>query len=107
MTHNAHKVNEIPIAPEAEETQERFTSLFASLVRNSSDIITVLDNEGRFRFISDSLTDVLGWRIEELIGQLSFPYIHPDDREGGMAALGRVIADPSRLVTHRYRLLHR
>ena len=50
---------------------------------------------------------MLGWRIEELIGQLSFPYIHPDDREGGLAALGRVIADPSRLVTHRYRLLHR
>ena len=106
MTHNARRANEISIADGVEETQERFTNLVASLVRNSSDIITVLDREGRFRFISDSLTEVLGWRIEELIGQLSFPYIHPDDREGGMAALGRVIADPSRLVTHRYRLLH-
>ncbi len=107
MTHDTRDVKEITTPVSIEQEHERFSSLFASLVRNSSDIITVLDAEGRFRFISDSLTDVLGWRPEELIGQLSFPFIHPDDRDGGLAALGRVMTNPGQLVTHRYRLLHR
>ena len=107
MTQHTREVKEIPTPVEIAQNHERFSGLFASLVRNSTDIITVLDVEGRFRFISDSLTDVLGWRPAELIDQLAFPFIHPDDREGGLAALGRVIAYPGQLVTHRYRLLHK
>jgi PAS domain S-box-containing protein len=89
-----------------ERSREHLSTLFARLVNNSSDIITVTGADGRFRFISASLTEVLGWRPDELIGQESFPFIHPEDLAGALAAFEQVVANPDRLVTHRYRLRH-
>lgn len=52
---------------------------FRSLVQNGSDMIKILDRNGVFTFSSSSVEKVLGYRQEEIVGQSTFDFIHPDD----------------------------
>jgi diguanylate cyclase (GGDEF)-like protein/PAS domain S-box-containing protein len=47
-----------------QESERRFSSLMAE----SSDLVTVLDREGRVRFQSSSIEEMLGWTAKEVIG---------------------------------------
>jgi diguanylate cyclase (GGDEF)-like protein/PAS domain S-box-containing protein len=50
---------------------------FRSVVHATNDVIALLTDEGRVSFVSDSVTDVLGWSREDLldrhVGELLFP----------------------------------
>lgn len=50
-----------------------------SVVENASDVITVLDQEGRIVFESPSLERMLGYHPLELMGRLVTEFIHDDD----------------------------
>src|SRR5208282_662844 len=52
---------------------------FRALTENALDILTLLDQEGRFLHNSPSVKRVLGYEPEELAGQNAFALIHPDD----------------------------
>lgn len=52
---------------------------FKALIENSSDMVVILDEGGIFRYSSLSLTNVLGYPSEHLIGRSIFELIHPDD----------------------------
>src|ERR1017187_5841142 len=52
---------------------------FRSLIENASDIITILEADGRIRYESPSIERVLGYQPEELVGRNTFEFIHPDD----------------------------
>jgi PAS domain S-box-containing protein len=52
---------------------------YRALVRNSSDIITVLDANGTVVSMSAASERVLGFRPEELIGKSNAELCHPDD----------------------------
>ena len=52
---------------------------YKSLLRGSSDLITVIDESGELIFASDSVQTILGYRPDEVIGQPIFSYFHPDD----------------------------
>ncbi len=54
---------------------------FRSLVQNSSDIITILESDGKIRYESPSIERILGYKPEDLIGKNAFEFVHPDDRE--------------------------
>ena len=60
-----------------QESEERFRSL----IENTSDIITILGTDGTVLYQSPSVTRVLGYEQEELLGHNVFLYIHPDDVE--------------------------
>ncbi|MBA3473114.1 MAG: PAS domain S-box protein [Rubrobacter sp.] len=52
-----------------------------SVVRNASDMITVLETDGTIRYVSPAVERMLGYRPEELVGTLAFDYVHPEDTE--------------------------
>ena len=52
---------------------------FRALVQNASDIIAVVTPDGQISYVSPSVERVLGRSPEELVGQLGFNLIHPDD----------------------------
>ena len=64
---------------------------FEALVRNSSDIITILDADGSWRYSSPAGTRLLGWPAgyEPEGGILSL--VHPDDVDLAVNALGEVL----------------
>jgi len=51
------------------------------LVRNSVDMLVILDEEGKERFVSDSVERVTGFTIEEVKGGDAFSFLHPGDLE--------------------------
>ena len=53
--------------------------LFRSLVQGSSDVMTVVDAEGRIVWQSAAVERVFGYREGELIGELLMDLIHPLD----------------------------
>ncbi|MHA4846928.1 PAS domain-containing sensor histidine kinase [Flavitalea antarctica] len=53
--------------------------LFQALVENSFDLLAVTDINGYWTYVSESLATLLHRKPKELIGQLCFDYIHPED----------------------------
>ena len=53
---------------------------FRLLAENSEDIISVHAADGTIWYLSPSLTYVLGYEVEEVIGTAILDYVHPDDR---------------------------
>ena len=53
---------------------------FASLVQNSSDIVTVLDADTSVRYASPSTQRVLGYDPDSLEGSRFIDLVHPDDK---------------------------
>ena len=63
----------------AEEALRAREARFRSLIQHASDIIVVLDAEGKRQYHSPSMERVLGWRPEELVGTDAADLRHPDD----------------------------
>ena len=59
------------------QTEQRFESLMSE----SSDLVTVLDRGGRVTFQSDSITQMLGWSVEDLIGHDFVEFLAEDEIE--------------------------
>ncbi len=52
---------------------------FEQFFWNSSDLMAVVDANGNFIHVNAAFHNILGWNIEELIGQSYTALIHPDD----------------------------
>ncbi|ELZ44886.1 multi-sensor signal transduction histidine kinase [Halorubrum californiense DSM 19288] len=73
-----------------------------AFIEHASDVVAVLSNDWRFRYLSPSCERVTGYEPSELLGERSLEYVHPEDREAVKAAFGRV--DPGGdLPTAEYR----
>ncbi len=66
---------------QAEEQLKNSERLFKTLVREGSDLINVVDFEGNYKYLSQSLNSVLSSKAEEFLGMNAFNLVHPDDRE--------------------------
>jgi diguanylate cyclase (GGDEF)-like protein/PAS domain S-box-containing protein len=72
----AHDVTDAVLAREALEASE---SRFRSLVQNVSDLIIVVDPDGKLQYASPSLERILGYEADEQAGDVQGARIHPDD----------------------------
>jgi diguanylate cyclase (GGDEF)-like protein/PAS domain S-box-containing protein len=54
---------------------------FRSLVQQSSDMVSIYDEQGRYAFANPAHRDVLGYDPEELLGRLPLDLLHPDEVE--------------------------
>ena len=81
--------------------------LFYSLIQNSSDIITILKEDGIISYESPSLKRVLGYAPDELIGRNAFELVHPDDVQKARAAFAEIIQNPDILLSTQFRFRHK
>lgn len=54
---------------------------FRLLAENMSDVVALHEPEGRYTYVSPSVTEVLGYTPEELLGTDAYALFHPDDVE--------------------------
>src|ERR1700730_15880799 len=66
----------------AVEALERREEHYRSLIEHSLDLISILNVDGTIRYVSPSHERVLGYRLDELVGQNVCCFIHPDDLAG-------------------------
>jgi PAS domain S-box-containing protein len=53
---------------------------------SSSDLMSIVDLEGKFVQVNPAYRHILGWEPEDLIGQSCTDYFHPDDLERATSA---------------------
>jgi two-component system cell cycle sensor histidine kinase/response regulator CckA len=85
----------------AMEALERREEHYRSLIENSLDLIGILNIDGTIRYASPSHERVLGYALDELIGQNALSFVHPDDLPAVRDALTK--ADGSALLEFRCR----
>jgi PAS domain S-box-containing protein len=74
-----HKTRELAI----QQREERLEFL----VQNGSDLIGIINPEGYYTYVADSVKNVLGFEKSDLIGKNVFEFIHPDDAANIAASL--------------------
>jgi PAS domain S-box-containing protein len=77
------------------------------LVQNSSDMIALMDAEGKVHYISPTTKSMLGYEPEELLGQVGLAFHHPEDKAGMLAAGNRCLQNPDEPVLAQYRFRHK
>ena len=88
------KENELKI----EQSEKRFKGL----VQNSFDLISILDSEINYQYISSTSTAVIGIAPENFAGKCLFDFIHPEDKKSISESLKhikieeQVVLDPFR-----------
>ena len=87
----------------AVEALERREEHYRSLIENSLDLISILNPDGTIRYASPSHERVLGYSMDELVGQNALSFVHPEDR----AAVKTRIEDPEEGATMQFRFLHK
>jgi len=97
----------------AERTAELTAALresearFRALIENSLDITAILDAASAVRYVSPSVTRILGYAPEELIGETSFDFVHPDDTEVLRSVFARATTGPGLMQTDVFRARHK
>src|ERR1044072_1862505 len=76
--------------------------LYRLLADNATDIVTLHDVTGRYRYVSPSIVGLTGYAPDELLGTPSGALVHPEDLPGvreQMASMGT-----EGIATFEYRL---
>lgn len=98
-----YEVLELQIAGLQEKSEERFRQL----LKNSFDIIVLIDVNGVQKFVSESCEKILGYRPEELVNiSVIDTMIHPEDREKTYQGLMNILENKGHGGT-QYRHRHK
>ena len=65
-------------------------SHYRLLANNIADVVILLNGRGTLRYVSHSVEQMLGVRPQDLVGKSCFDMVHPDDKQGVMAASARL-----------------
>ncbi len=90
-----------------EEDLRRSEAYFRYITENTHDIISVLDREGRLRYVSPSIKRISGYEPEELLGRSPFELLHPEDTDRVVAVFSQGIENDLPSATVEYRWLRK
>jgi diguanylate cyclase (GGDEF)-like protein/PAS domain S-box-containing protein len=85
------------------QSEERF----GSLIRNASDVITVVGADRVVRYQTPSIARVFGYAPEELLGSSIVDLLHPDDKDTAVAFLDRAARLDGGTATCEWRMARR
>ncbi|MHB1222995.1 MAG: ATP-binding protein [Gemmatimonadaceae bacterium] len=79
---------------------------FRSLIENASDMISLVDRDGTFRYLSPAYERCTGRPAAALLGRSAFDDVHPDDVEGARSAFATAVDNPGTPAQARFRYRH-
>ncbi|HWC15825.1 MAG TPA: PAS domain S-box protein [Terriglobales bacterium] len=92
---------------EAELALRASEDRFRAFVEQSSDMLSLLDGQGRIVYQSKSTIHHLGYEPEELVSVSCFDFVHPEDLEAAIAGFRQRLEDPSKGHAIILRLRHK
>lgn len=90
------------VAEEALQANER---KFRALIQNSSDVISISDETGKFIFVSDSVTLYSGFTTEEVLGRNIIELIHPEDADNFILQTVKLFKKPGNYISVVLRMI--
>ncbi len=97
-------LDELIITQQTLQQQEKH---FRSLIENATDLILVLDHEGKFEYLSPSVERIVGFKPDELVGQDALSRIHDDDLERTKGILHEAAENLGNVYEADYRYRHK
>lgn len=88
---------------EQEEIILQSEQRFKALVQEGSDMISIIDTNGKYSYTSPTTTAILGITPEEFQGNTIFDFIHPEDIEKASKYMQR-IANERKVIVEPFRL---
>ncbi len=79
----------------------------SELMEKNYNTVMIRDESGRISFINAAIEKTIGLKPEELIGQNSFDFVHPDDQESLGKALNEVLKEDKPYAELKLRVRHR
>ena len=98
------KVTQIQEAKDAIARKERH---FRALIENASDLIAVMDSEGRLTYVSPSVSRILGFSPGEVEGSSAFDWFHAEDAKRLREAFPRLMSPERVIRPAEYRVRHK
>ena len=83
---------------EAERARHASEERFRALIEKASDMLSVVDAQGRLLFASPSALALLGPRSEQAIGKDTLELVHREDQAAAREALASLQLDPAATV---------
>ena len=81
--------------------------IFRHLIKNSFDILVLLDAEGVQHYVSDSCEKILGYKPKELTNiPVIEEFVHPDDQQDAIEGLQDIVLNGNKGGT-QYRHKHK
>ncbi len=77
------------------------------LVNGFPDLIVVIDKEKRYRFVSPSIEELLGYKPEDLVGRFVGERSHPEDKMAMDDLCGVILSGKESSYSLEYRTQHR
>ncbi len=74
--------------------RERELKRYEAIVESTSDLVTLVDEDGTILYQSSSTQRVLGYDHEDAVGDNIFEYVHIDDRGKLMGEFSELLEDP-------------
>jgi two-component system cell cycle sensor histidine kinase/response regulator CckA len=96
--------DELRRAAESVAASERY---FRSMIENSLDSVSIVDEKNCFSYVSPNAHAVLGYRVEELIGQVPFQFLHEEDVPAGISCIEQARSAPGEVAFVRIRFRHK
>ena len=87
----------------AEEALRESEEKFKHLVKNSSDVFVIIDENAKEIFVSDSVRDITGFTPAEIMGHSGFEFLHPDDLDHMSKNLSKLLETPGGTIREEYR----
>lgn len=81
--------------------------IFHFLVKNTSDILVIVDSEGRQRYVSQAAEKMTGFSPAELKDKSIYDVIHPEDIEDVKAIWKKSLNHPEKSFAVKYRHIHK
>ena len=80
---------------------------FRSLIENAPDGIALLGLDGKLQQVTLSTQQILGYTLEEAVGQDPALLTHPDDLPNLLGLLNDLIQNPGKVIHTEYRFRHK
>ncbi len=73
----------------------------------SLDFLTIAGSDGYFKRVNPTMTDVLGWSVEEFLGHPFLYFVHPDDQEATQREVDRQVVRGEKVLQFENRYRHK
>ncbi|MDQ3048950.1 MAG: PAS domain S-box protein, partial [Bacteroidota bacterium] len=100
-------LNDITESKKAKDDLENSEKRFRAIIEKSTDMKTLVSPEGKILYASPSITNVLGYDIDEFISLSAFELIHLDDLPDLQASIEDLLLYPGKSFYKEYRILHK
>lgn len=91
----------------SQKIRKRSDRSFRALIENSFDVIVLQNAYGEIIYASPSITRILGYTPDEIIGTHCSQIVHPEDKQCCIETFTSLLATPDAQVTSCFRIRHK